>query len=131
MIERAIILCPEDGPIDAHHLFTGGEQLDAPLYVPGRTGSLVPVAELSTPPEKAVVPFDWSSFARDSLHSTKLKDLMQEMQRAFINAALEDAHGNVSQAARNLGLSYGQVSYCLRRQAGGKDGQARSAAADS
>jgi two-component system, NtrC family, response regulator HydG len=131
MIERAIILCPESGPIDAHHLFTGGEQLDAPLYVPGHTGSLVPVAELHPPQGKSAAPFDWSTFARDSLRSTNLRDLMQEMQRAFVNAALEDAHGNVSEAARNLGLSYGQVSYCLRRQAADNDNQKVSAAADA
>ena len=117
MIERAIILCPETGPIDAHHLFMGGEQLDAPLYAPGQSGSLVQVADLSPDDAKSTGSINWTELARKHLSpSLRLKDLMQDMEKAFVDAALTETNGNLSQAARTLGISYGQVCYSRRRQ---------------
>ncbi len=116
MIERAVILCPDDGAIDAHHLFTGGEQLDAPLYVPGTSGTLVPVDGLESKGNEDAA-LDWPEFAKRCLAERgRFKQVAREMQEAFIDAALQTSDSNITGAARLLGLSYGQVAYHLRRR---------------
>ncbi|MDB6042450.1 MAG: Fis family transcriptional regulator [Gammaproteobacteria bacterium] len=125
LIERAVILAEGDR-IDIAHLFTSGESITSPLYSPGPNGKLtkrgvveLPLARSEwhgnpTVDQIAAAVFGQSD-ASAPLHLLQFED---ELVAQLIHRALAKANGNVSAAARMLGMNRYQLEYRLKRSSG-------------
>jgi DNA-binding NtrC family response regulator len=106
LIERGVILAPDDGGIDISHLFTSGENI---RREPAR-------AEPTTsPPEMLAVNEEsgqkLSALLREAFASGQLS--LDGLEENAVNQALHLAQGNVSGAAKILGTTRARVAYRL------------------
>lgn len=123
MIERAVILAPDSGAIEAQHLFSGGEEFSGALLTPDNKGSLVDLPDIVSPnrennsSEATPEIGDWNKMAKAALAQNRLPldDLLTEIGDAIVEEAVSLTDGNMSAAGRMLNLSYGQVAYRLRK----------------
>ena len=123
LVERGVISAPDDGAIDLAHLFTSGERLAQPMFSIGIRGQLA-AAPSDQPPASA------STTATASTENQAIqalfggKDLsrlsLQEIEATMIDHCLTEVKGNVSEAARRLGLTRAQLSYRLSRRPAGE-----------
>lgn len=116
MVERAVILLDDGEAIDQHHLFSGGERLGGTLLSVSPMGRLV--AGKTEPPGSSTDPGkDPSELAERLLAST---NSLEEIESLLLDHALARHDGNISAAARALGLGRGQMQYRLdkRRRSG-------------
>ncbi|NTV72092.1 MAG: sigma-54-dependent Fis family transcriptional regulator [Azonexaceae bacterium] len=102
LIERGVILAPEDGGIDISHLFTSGENI---RREPARTEAAASASE-----QAAGAP-NLSALLREALASGKLS--LDSLEEDAIGQALNLAQGNVSGAAKILGTTRARVAYRL------------------
>ncbi|WP_306603591.1 sigma-54-dependent Fis family transcriptional regulator [Azonexus sp.] len=102
LIERGVILAPDEGAIDIDHLFTSGEKL-----------ALNPTAESKAP--------DWSDSTdskpqlAEALHEALADSRisLDQLEEIAVTQALQLAAGNVSGAAKILGTTRARVAYRL------------------
>lgn len=119
LVERGVISAPEDGAIDVTHLFTSGERLTQPMFSIGAGGTLATsqdnqaegTGSPSTSPTKPTSTIDTPLDSKDLSAMT-----LQEVEDAMISHALAQVKGNVSEAARRLGLTRAQLSYRISRR---------------
>jgi two-component system response regulator HydG len=100
MIERAAILTHEDEPIDTMHLFRGAKQLRKTFLTPTRNGTLA---------EREIGTTDGDMIGQ---MSTRLS--LREIEALAIKKALAATNGNITEAARRLGLTRSKLRYRLR-----------------
>lgn len=103
LVERSIILAPENGWIEAEHLFPDGPP-------EGMSGVMVdPHGHVGAPDED------------DALYTELLGEGfdLQAHEDRLLRLATERARGNLTQAARILGITRRQLAYRLKR--GGPD----------
>lgn len=92
MVERACILCGKDEPLGTFHLFNGRPRRAALPGIPPLLGE------------------------REALASGPAADAdLASLQARAIEAALIQARGNVSEAARRLGITRSKLRYYLKR----------------
>ncbi|AOI96523.1 AAA family ATPase [Burkholderia sp. Bp9012] len=103
MIERAVILAEDGGALDLCHLFTTGEEIDVSSFILKRSGN---IALMDEPVETALAPASTGPGARPGLAETEV---------AMLRAAIAEANGNLSLAARVLGISRPTLAYRLRK----------------
>jgi two-component system response regulator HydG len=123
LIERAVILAEGDR-IDIAHLFTSRESITSPLYSPGPNGKLSQRGVVELPHLKgdghsmagqiAEALFEHSGTAEP----LRLPQFEEELFSQLIQRALAKADGNVSAAARLLGMNRYQLEYRLKRSSG-------------
>lgn len=106
MIERAAILTLEDEPIDMLHLFHGINQLRKVFYTPvvsDHDGALY----LNAP------------FGTDETTATREPGMrsLADLEAQAIREALQASGGNLSKAARRLGLTRAKLRYRVKRMA--------------
>jgi transcriptional regulator with GAF, ATPase, and Fis domain len=101
MIERAVILADEGGALDFCHLFTSGEEFDSASFILSRSGNIAHAA-VSNADE---TPSQSHSVTRG----------LEETEVAMLRAAVAEAHGNLSKAARCLGISRPKLAYRLNK----------------
>ncbi|WP_438839696.1 sigma 54-interacting transcriptional regulator [Aromatoleum toluclasticum] len=101
MIERAVILAEDGGALDLCHLFTGGEEVDTTAFMLKRSGSIGRVGKLGGTESLSAAALGHSGLA--------------ETEVAMLRAAVAEANGNLSQAARVLGISRAKLVYRLRK----------------
>jgi DNA-binding NtrC family response regulator len=103
LVERGVVFAGTDGLIDTAHMFHRGEVLPQKVLQVGPSGALVQGATEST-----------------SVHAPTLgqAQTFAEMERKLYADALLRSGGNVSAAARELGLSRPAFEYRLRKQGG-------------
>ncbi|SEO05876.1 MULTISPECIES: sigma-54-dependent Fis family transcriptional regulator [unclassified Pseudomonas] len=119
LVERGVISAPDGGAIDLAHLFTSGERLAQPMFSIGTRGQLA--ASPNDPP-----PASPTKTAAASTGSGAILELfggkdpsrlsLQEIEDTIIDHCLGEVKGNVSEAARRLGLTRAQLSYRLSRR---------------
>jgi DNA-binding NtrC family response regulator/predicted hydrocarbon binding protein len=119
IVERGVILAPHGGAIDIGHLFTSGETIDAKLFGLGTDGSLAPSGSLLEQAAKGQqaevervtrkVNSLLMGLAGD-VDSTSLDDI----ETALLRSAVQRAQGNLSAAARMLGITRPQLVYRLK-----------------
>ena len=103
LIERAVIVAPEGTLLDVHHLFTSGETLDKNVLSVRPDGHLAGTSSQATHASHA---------AADRAGSGSLG----QMEEALIRRALEQCGGNLSAAARVLGITRPQLAYRVRKR---------------
>lgn len=106
MIERAAILTLEDEPIDMLHLFHGINQIRKVFYTPivsDQDGALY----LNAP------------FGTDETTATREPGMcsLADLEAQAIREALQASGGNLSKAARRLGLTRAKLRYRVKRMA--------------
>ncbi len=121
LVERAVILA-KSAPIDRAHLFAGGEILHSSLLSLDAHGKLRP---LDTRPSAPTAITDLSEqmdalagrvFAADGTEPTvRWPQLQARLASAVCGLALQKTAGNISAAARLLGMERHQLAYHLRK----------------
>jgi two-component system, NtrC family, response regulator HydG len=121
MIERGVILARPGGAIDVGQLFASGEHWDTPTFGVRRDGHVSSPAPLDAACEGATQPVvreaieriqslisgdaDVSGFSLDRIEGT--------LEAALLQSAISRAGGNLSAAARLLGISRSRLVYRL------------------
>jgi DNA-binding NtrC family response regulator/predicted hydrocarbon binding protein len=95
MVERAVILAEDNGALDLCHLFTTGEEIDISSFILKRNGNIAQEAE--------------------PLGTDDAKPGLAETEAALLRAAVAEAHGNLSKAARLLGITRPKLAYRLQK----------------
>jgi len=119
VIERGVILAPDDGPIDAPHLFTSGEQFGSQLFEVDPTGRLVThdpnmlLSDDDVDPKSAHAARCIDNLLRGMTHETNMMSF-DEIETLLLKKAVESSNGNVAAAARMLGMSRPQMVYRLK-----------------
>jgi two-component system, NtrC family, response regulator HydG len=102
LVERGVVYASDTGLIDINHLFTGFEQS--------------PHIGLQVSDQGRLDSSSSGSGKRDNPPSrVKSPDDLKALELSLYAKALEDAHGNVSAAARSLGMSRPTLEYRLKR----------------
>ena len=110
LIERGVIMAPEGKAIDRHHLFESDEMPAASMLAMDPRGAVRPVnlmADVDEPDEETVQ--DIVGKALD------LAMPLRALERGAIREAVKRAGGNLSHAARLLGMSRAQLAYRLEK----------------
>ena len=106
MIERGVILTDNNHTIDLDAFFPSLSEPTHPLNSINRQGQLaeIPVSGSGTPPQ-------------DRLYEHLLDDefSLEQMETQLIRTAMARADGNVSKAARMLGMTRPQLAYRLKK----------------
>jgi transcriptional regulator with GAF, ATPase, and Fis domain len=123
LVERGVISAPDGGAIDLTHLFTSGERLAQPMFSIGIRGQLA-AAPNDQPPSAGTASATASAENQAIQALFDGKDLsrlsLQEIETTMIDHCLAEVKGNVSEAARRLGLTRAQLSYRLSRRPAGE-----------
>jgi two-component system response regulator HydG len=119
LVERGVILAPDGGAIDIGHLFTSGETIDAEMFGLGTDGALMPTGSLlggaaaTSDGEIDRVARKVNSLLMGvggDIEPTSLDDI----ETALLKSAVQRAQGNLSAAARTLGITRPQLVYRLK-----------------
>jgi DNA-binding NtrC family response regulator len=115
LIERAVILC-DDELIDFAHLFSEGEDLESSLFTVSQGGKLDDQAASILAGDAFSVEHIAHEFIRGRLEgdTPPLKSFEDELFNAVASKALEQSEGNISAAARLLGIKRHQLDYRTR-----------------
>jgi two-component system response regulator HydG len=106
LVERAVIAADVDGLIDVHHLFTGGEALNADimtLRMQGSSGTLNFSAPATASP------------ALTQPNMTATVHSLEQSERDMLQRAISACHGNLSAAARQLKTTRPKLAYRARK----------------
>jgi transcriptional regulator with GAF, ATPase, and Fis domain len=116
LVERGVILAADGGAIDVNHLFVGGERLDASMLGIGQDGVLT--GETTATDDEVPVDRVGAKFA--SLLQGKAVDdngaSLDDIEALLMQRAVEQAGGNLSAAARMLGISRPKLEYRLKNR---------------
>ncbi len=102
MVERAVILANRDQALDIPHLFTKGEQYGSAILGLSQQGTLTTAADDGS--DQMTVDALVDNFIAAGLDLDTVRDRM-------IVRAVEQAGGNLSEAARSLNMTRTQVAY--------------------
>ncbi|WP_374260065.1 sigma 54-interacting transcriptional regulator [Zoogloea sp.] len=128
VIERGVILAPENGAIDSSHLFTSGERFVEQRFEIGREGKLI----ASDPAALVAEELPDREADRVSRGVSKLllgeggecdNVSLDEIETLLLKRAIERAGGNVAAAARLLGITRPQMVYRLKSRGIVHDGE--------
>lgn len=104
VIERGIILAPPHGWIEIEHLFVGPPPEDPPHTRLNAAGNLEPAA--------ASADVDLAGAVLDACIP------LEHFEQTLLQRAVERAQGNLSAAARQLGMTRPQLNYRIKKQQG-------------
>lgn len=103
LIERAVILAQDNQPIDLSHLFLSEEAIDTMLLKLDPTGAIK--SKQDTVQEESL------------LEEVLTKEIpIDEIEYGLITEAIRRANGNLSEAARMLGVKRAYVSYRIKNR---------------
>jgi two-component system, NtrC family, response regulator HydG len=119
LVERGVILAPEGGAIDIGHLFISGETIETNLFGLDTSGALSPSGSLLAQMEsRAGTEVDRISRKVNSLLMGLGGDVeptsLDDIESALLKSAVRQASGNLSAAARALGITRAQLVYRLK-----------------
>ena len=103
LIERGMILAPQNEPIEVEHLFAEPQEFEAVSHGIDATGNLAAAPGTS----------DMDVLCRQVMHTGVSLD---ELEQALIQHAVKEANGNLSGAARRLGITRPQLNYRLKKK---------------
>ncbi|SEM43207.1 regulatory protein, Fis family [Variovorax sp. YR750] len=107
LIERAVIVAPEGSLLEVHHLFTSGEPLDKNVLSVRSDGRLActddPLPSQAGPASRAMPDHEEAGS-------------LGQVEETLIRRALTQNGGNLSAAARALGITRPQLAYRARKR---------------
>ncbi len=118
VVERGVIMAPDDGAIDLFHLFVGGESFEPGLPTIENFGrasndiALSSIAPALGEPENAAATIE--AKVRQVLAGVAAAGnttSLAEIEDALVTAAIRQADGNLAAAARLLGMTRAQLVY--------------------
>ena len=110
VIERGIIMAPENGAIDLCHIFTYGEEMNATVFRLDDEGSLIQG-------EEEIAEDAANNRLEDMAADFIGKDLsLDQLEDIFIDKAMTAANNNVSKAAKLLGITRARLDYRLKKR---------------
>jgi transcriptional regulator with GAF, ATPase, and Fis domain len=117
MIERGVLLADDGEPIGISHLFTADQSISA-----STTFGLDAHGQLAGRPGASNAPQQPADELRERLAPLlhMHEGPLDAVEWALIDLALEQAGGNLAQAARQLGISRRQLAYRLEKRAVGQ-----------
>lgn len=118
MIERAVILAPDAGTIDLSHLSSPLDQ-DSPRFFSVSRAGRLSMGGTEDPPATDGTP------SLDRLLDGNFS--LETFENEIIARAVERASGNLSAAARELGMTRPQLAYRFRKSRGVEEDEARDA----
>ena len=107
VLERGIILAEEGGALDLTHLFTLDENQTVPTQLGFNELKSSASAQLQAPELSTSA---WATQVIQRQDAT-----LDDIEKALMHAALESAQGNISKAARLLGISRAQLDYRVKK----------------
>jgi len=111
LVERGVILAPDGGAIDLSHLFTFGEEVTIPILGLNRDGSLNNSLTLENDPDGGTT--QAVDMIIDNLIEQNIG--LEQLEKNLLETAVTKAGGNLSAAARMLGISRPQLAYRLNK----------------
>tara|TARA_B100001540_G_scaffold311553_1_gene331171 strand:+ start:1553 stop:2323 length:771 start_codon:yes stop_codon:yes gene_type:complete len=111
LVERGVILAPDGGAIDLSHLFTFGETVQSPILGIGKDGMLD--TSTSTSDDRHHHSADSAENMIDRLLHDNIS--LEKLEHDLLTKAVEKADGNLSAAARHLGITRPQLAYRLKK----------------
>ncbi|WP_218578838.1 sigma-54-dependent Fis family transcriptional regulator [Vineibacter terrae] len=119
VIERGVILGTEGSAVDIGHLFTSGETFGAQRFELSQDGALTRAADPAGMPAAAAAGVERVSRRVNDLLGDGGGDdndvvSLDEIEDALVRKAIQRASGNVSAAARLLGITRSQLVYRLK-----------------
>jgi two-component system response regulator HydG len=105
LVERGVISADDGAPIDVRHMFRREQLSEETLLAIGAHGALAPRADDGVP--------NLLQHLQATLGSEALP--LPELEARLLREAVEAEGGNLSAAARRLGLSRAQLAYRLER----------------
>ena len=130
LVERGVILATEGRPIDVGHLFTSGEDVQLRQYGLDRDGALAASDQLRRAATQAAdsdvtqvtrrvceLLLDTAAGANESTVS------LDDIETVLLKKAVQRTQGNLSAAARLLGITRAQIVYRLKTRGIGHDGE--------
>ncbi len=111
LIERGTILASNDGAIDVSHLFTFGEEITIPVLGIKADGSLNNMSGPHADNQKNTP--EAMTMIIESLIDQNVG--LENIEKNLIETAVQKADGNLSAAARILGISRPQLAYRLKK----------------
>ncbi len=124
LIERGVILVNNGSAIDTTHIFVGDENWNketSALQSYGHPSVAVPTgnratAEQSTPPRRLASQIDELLLSMDAGGAVSLDAVEATVGDAILNDALSRSNGNVSEAARRLGITRARLVYRINQR---------------
>jgi DNA-binding NtrC family response regulator/predicted hydrocarbon binding protein len=121
IVERGVILAADDGPIDVGHLFISGETFDLSLFGVDEHGSLLPSDKLNALASPGGGSGDEAERVTRKVTSLLMGTesdgaplSLDDIESALLKSAVRQASGNLSAAARSLGITRAQLVYRLK-----------------
>ena len=105
LVERGVISAEDGAPIDVRHMFRREQLSQETLLAIGAHGALASPAEASVP--------NLLNHLRQALGSETLA--LEQIELRLLREAVEAADGNLSAAARQLGMTRARLAYRLRQ----------------
>ncbi|MCW5658094.1 MAG: sigma 54-interacting transcriptional regulator [Burkholderiaceae bacterium] len=109
LVERGVISVADGAPIDVHHMFKGEQLSQQALLAIGADG------ELAAPRDDAARVPNLLQHLQQALGSDELP--LPTLEARLLREAVQASAGNLSAAARRLGLTRAQLAYRLERMA--------------
>lgn len=119
MIERGVILARSGGPLDLAHLFARGEHPDASSVVASDPGAAAPRDEKCGPDSKvqlAIKKLEGLIRGAPEYSEVSLDEIEKSFEGAVLDSVIQRAGGNVSAAARMLGITRARLVYRLENR---------------
>lgn len=113
VVERGVILAPENGPIDLCHLFTYGEQMNSAVFRLSPDGSLKQQSHDAVTTDDCGCDDETLELVNTVFNSEHSLD---EIECLLVDRAIEVADGNVTSAAKLLGITRARLDYRLKKR---------------
>ena len=108
LMERGVISSEEGEPIDLHHLFRNEFIPDEIIYSVNDQGNLSHSKTKTEPTSSLLEHISQFVGTKDSID-------IEMLERNLLQEAVDNAQGNLSEAARRVGLSRPQLAYRLKK----------------
>jgi len=115
IIERAVILAEEGGALDYCHLFTSGEEVRPDAFALNANGVVSPASNRTAAAGLADVQRAVHAAEMQNVPNGEALPTLADAEAVLIRTAVARARGNLSKAARELGISRPKLAYRLRK----------------
>ncbi|MEL7028360.1 MAG: sigma 54-interacting transcriptional regulator [Pseudomonadota bacterium] len=119
VIERGVVLAEESEMIEVRHIFLGDEQVENIVMTPDLSGRLARSDHRQAADDvgftNEVLTMLESDAARQNV---SMNDILKTVEARIVTQAVERADGNLSAAARALGMTRAQIAYRLSQAEG-------------